>query len=115
MADYVGANVNQVIEGLGPRYFYGLRKLDDGTVYLATVDQLSQTDQITINIPGEVSENYEGFDFGQDFFEGRDVNHEKVFENLKYEQYRWDYQKINYYINDEGNLVARLNQPYNCT
>lgn len=112
MASYVGQGEQQLIDGMGPRYFYGIRKQDDGSVYLAEVDQLSQTDTITINVPGEVAENYDGFDFGQDFFEGRDVNHEKVFENLKYEQYRWDYQKINYYINDDGNLVARLNQPY---
>lgn len=112
MTSYVGTNANQVIDGLGTRYFYGLRKLDDGTVYLAVVDQLNPNDTIEINVPGDVTENYNDFDIGQDFTEGRDVNHEKVYGNLKYEQYRWDYQKINYYINDDGNLVARVNQPY---
>lgn len=112
MADYVGANVNQVIDGMGTRYFYGLRKQDDGSMYLATVDQLNPTDQIEINVPGDITENYNDFDIGQDFLEGRDVNHEKVYKNLKYEQYRWDYQKINYYINQDGNLVARVNDPY---
>jgi len=112
MANYIGQDVEGFFNGMGERYFYGLRKQDDGSIYLAVVDQMNPNDQITINVPGEVAENYDGFDFGQDFFEGRDVNHEKVFANLKYEQYRWDYQKINYYINDDGILVARLNQPY---
>ena len=46
MTSYVGTNANQVIDGLGTRYFYGLRKLDDGTVYLAVVDQLNPNDTI---------------------------------------------------------------------
>ena len=76
---------------------------------------MNPNDTIEINVPGNSAENYNDFDIGQDFFEGRDVNHEKVYANLKYEQYRWDYQKVNYYINDDGNLVARVNQPYNYT
>jgi hypothetical protein len=112
MANYIGGNMEQLIDGMNTRYFYGLRKLDDGTIYLAIVDQLNPNDQIEINVPGNSAENYNDFDIGQDFFEGRDVNHEKVYNNLKYEQYRWDYQKINYYINEDGNLVARVNQPY---
>tara|TARA_B100002019_G_scaffold283476_1_gene289920 strand:- start:154 stop:501 length:348 start_codon:yes stop_codon:yes gene_type:complete len=115
MTTYVGANIGTVENSINTRYFYGLRKLEDGTVYLAVVDQLNPSDIIEINVPGNSAENYNDFDIGQDFFEGRDVNHEKVYANLKYEQYRWDYQKVNYYINDDGNLVARVNQPYNYT
>lgn len=113
MTQYIGSNSSDLTSQMGERYFYGLRRNDDGEVFLAVLDQLSQTDAITINIPGNQEDNYDGFAVGQDFFEGRDVNHNKVFANLNYEQFRWDNRKINYYINDDGELVARLNQPYN--
>ena len=58
------------------------------------------------------SQNYEDFEQGQDFYEGRNVNHEIVYENLNYEQFRWDNRSINYYIDDSGNLVARINEGY---
>ena len=58
------------------------------------------------------AQNYEDFEQGQDFYEGRNVNHEKVYTNLNYEQFRWDNRSINYYIDDSGNLVARINEGY---
>ena len=60
----------------------------------------------------EPAQNFEDFDEAQDFFEGRNVNHEKVYLNLNYEQFRWDNRSINYYIDDSGNLVARVNEGY---
>ena len=113
MSTFIGSNPEELNNQMGSRYFYGLRRTDNGEVFLGLLDQLSQTDAITINIPGNPEDNYDGFEVGVDFFEGRDVNHNKIFDNLKYEQFRWDNRKINYYINDEGVLVARLNQPYN--
>ena len=47
-----------------------------------------------------------------DFIEGIDVNHDPVFANLRYQQYRWDDRSIFYYINDDGELVARINDSY---
>ena len=54
----------------------------------------------------------EDFEIGTDFFQGRDVNHNIVFDNLLYEQYRWDDRSIYYYIDDTGQLVARINTKY---
>ena len=52
-------------------------------------------------------------DEGVDFFEGRDVNHNLVFGNLNYEQYRWADANINYYLDQTtGQFVARVNQAY---
>jgi hypothetical protein len=47
-----------------------------------------------------------------DFFEGRDVEHTKIYDNLNYEQFRWDSRNILYYIDSEGQLVLRVNEPY---
>ena len=48
----------------------------------------------------------------EDFFEGRNPNHVLVFDNLVYEQMRWDEKNIYYYVNNEGELVLRINTKY---
>jgi hypothetical protein len=96
-----------------PRYFYALRREDSGELHFGKIDQLIASDQITINNPGTVDGNYENFEVGVDFFEGRDANHNLVFENLNYEQYRWDGRLLYYYIDDAGELVVRINEVYN--
>ena len=40
------------------------------------------------------------------------MNHEKVYENLNYEQFKWDNRSLMYYIDDSGNLVVRINEGY---
>ena len=110
MSNTVGQDTNVYLEnGVKDRYFYGLRRTDEGELYIGKVDQLSANDPITINLPGNFDDNYKDFDQGYDFYEGRDLNHSKPFKNLKYEQFRWDDVNLNYYINDEGEFVVRLN------
>ena len=110
MSNTVGQDTNVYLEnGVKDRYFYGLRRTDEGELYIGKVDQLSANDPITINLPGNIDDNYKDFDQGYDFYEGRDLNHSKPFVNLKYEQFRWDDVNLNYYINDEGEFVVRLN------
>ena len=106
MSNTVGQDTVVYLEnGIKSRYFYGLRRTDEGTLYIGKVDQLQANDPVTINVPGAIVDNYEGFDQGEDFYEGRDLNHAKPFKNLKYEQFRWDDVNLNYYINDEGERV----------
>lgn len=95
-----------------PRFFYALRRGADGSLYCVRSDQLRDSDSIQVNDPGEDTDNYEGFEVGIDFFEGRDVHHNKPYANLRYEQYRWDDRAIFYYIDDDGQLVARVNNGY---
>lgn len=95
-----------------PRFFLGLRRGEDGSLYLMRSDQLKDNQAIALNEPGVEEENYNDFEVGIDFFEGRDVYHNKVYENLRYEQYRWDDRSIFYYIDDDGQLVARINNGY---
>ena len=94
------------------RFFYGLRRTDAGELFFSKVDQLKATDSISVNKSGDPSGNYPNFAQGQDFYEGRDINHNLIYENLNYEQFRWDNKHILYYVNDEGELVARVNQNY---
>ena len=110
MSNTVGQDTNVYLEnGVKDRYFYGLRRTDEGELYIGKVDQLSANDPVTINLPGNIDDNCKEFDQGYDFYEGRDLNHSKPFKNLKYEQFRWDDVNLNYYINDEGEFVVRLN------
>lgn len=111
---YLGSSPLDLL-GSGPRYFYGLRKNANGSVFVEKSDQLKDGDSIEINNPGEPSGNYTDFESGVDFFEGITVNHQPVFTNLKYTQYRWDNRSINYYINANGELVARINQGHDYT
>jgi hypothetical protein len=110
MSNAVGQDINVYIQnGIKDRYFYGLRRTDEGELYIGKVDQLSANDPVSINNPGAIDDNYKNFDQGYDFFEGRDLNHAKPFKNLRYEQFKWDDVNLNYYINSEGELVVRIN------
>ena len=110
---YVGQIDLKDLLGEGvPRYFYGLRRTDNGELYLGKVDQLRADDSINLNNIGSTEDNFPDFDVGIDFYEGRDVNHNLVYENLNYEQYRWDGRDMFYYINDAGELVIRINEKY---
>lgn len=105
----IGQNIKSTITTHKDRFFYGLRRTDDGELYLAKVDQMSVNDSVTINNVGLASNNYNDWAEGQDFFDGRDVNHATIYTNLKYEQYKWDDINLYYYINADGELVVRIN------
>jgi hypothetical protein len=111
---YLGVDPNTRLGGT-PRFFYGLRKNENGSLFLVRSDQYKEADSIEINNPGDDSQNYNDFEVGVDFFEGIDVNHNTVYENLKYVQYKWDDRAIFYYVDDEGQLVARVNNGYTYT
>lgn len=115
MTYYIG-NENSLADLLGsdnPRYFYALRRDEGGTLYFAKIDQIKDTDGITINDPGLTENDYPDFEYGVDFFDGRlEEDHSRPYSNLHWDQYRWDSKNIYYYINANGELVARVNQPY---
>lgn len=98
--------------GNTPRFFYALRRDQNGSLYFVKNDNIKEGMMIEINRPGNESDNYNDFEVGVDFFEGVNANHQQVFENLNYPQYRWDNRPIFYYIDSEGNLIARINQGY---
>ena len=112
MSNYIGQTPDQILMGITNRFFYGLRRTDNGELFLSKVDQMKKDDSIQINKPGDPVNNFPNYQEGEDFFEGRDAFHDLVFENLNYEQYRWDNRNLYYYVNDEGELVVKINQAH---
>ena len=102
------------IETLGnsPRYWYALRRNEDGELFIVRSDQVTDKESYEINIPGDPTENFENFIPGTDFLDGIKADHEPEYENMYYTQYRWDDRSIFYYVDAQGMLVQRINQGY---
>lgn len=114
MTYYVGAiDVKQILGEGNPRYFLALRRSEEGELFFAKVDQIKDTDEIIINQPGLAENNFTEFEYGIDFFDGRlEIDHSRPYENLYWDQYRWDERLVFYYLDENGNLVIRINQAY---
>jgi hypothetical protein len=111
--NYVGAPDLSSLLGEGNiRYFYALRRDDEGFVYLTKVDQVLGDDVVQVNKAGDAADDFDNFEFGIDFFDGILDDKSRPFANLTFDQYKWDERNIYYYINDEGELVARINKKY---
>jgi hypothetical protein len=108
---YLGTSPEEAL-GDSPRYWYAIRRNEDGELFLLRSDQLKDKDSIELNIPGEPSENFEDFEPGVDYFEGISQDQEIAYKNLVWVQYRWDNRNMLYYIDDEGRLTQRINQGY---
>lgn len=102
------------VETLGdsPRYWYALRRNDDGELFFVKSDQLVDRDFYNINLPGDPTGNFEDFEAGIDYLEGIAEDHEVEYENLLYPQYKWDDRSLLYYVDDTGQLSLRINQNY---
>ena len=115
MTYYVGGelSLNDILGEGNPRFFYGLRRDESGTLFFSKIDQLRDTATITLNVPGPNGGNFEQFEYGIDFFDGRlAVDHSRPYPNLVFDQYRFDGKNCYYYINANGELVVRINQAY---
>lgn len=114
MTYYVGSNPQDVLGGLIKRYFYGMRKNQDGELFFTRVDQLGSgpDNQIIINELGVAGENFPDFEEGIDFLDGIDENHNIVYDNLRYQQFKWDNRNILYYIDDNGQFSIRISEAY---
>lgn len=98
-------------------FFYGINRNDtDGflTLYKVDVNDIDTTIPIqSPSIDPSGDRPFDKFEQGVDFFDGRDVEHNLVYDGLICEQYRWDSKNVFYFIDEEGNLTARINYPYN--
>jgi hypothetical protein len=115
MTYYVGGEVSQsdLLGSGNPRYFYALRRTDDGTLYFAKIDQLKDSGTIVVNDPGSAADDFQEFDYGVDYFDGRSAeDHSRPYANLHWDQYRWDNKNMYYYLDSDGNFVVRVNQAY---
>lgn len=112
MTYYVGQiDSKQILGDNNPRYFLALRRNDAGDLFFARLDQIKDQETIVVNIPGHAEENFQDFEYGIDYFDGRaEEDHSRSHPNLYFDQYRWDERNCFYYIDDNGNLVAKINQ-----
>jgi len=108
---YLGRSPEDTL-GDSPRYWYALRRNDDGELYIVRSDQVLDKEAYQLNVPGPPEENFEDFEPGVDFFDGINADHESAYENMYYPQYRWDNRSIFYYVDAQGVLVQRINQGY---
>ena len=108
---YLGRDPVETL-GNSPRYWYALRRNDDGELYIVRSDQVIDKEAYELNIPGAPEENFEDFEPGVDYFDGIAADHEVEYENLVFTQYRWDNRNILYYVDNEGRLTQRINQGY---
>jgi hypothetical protein len=115
MTYYIGNenSLADLVDSDSRRYFYALRRDDEGLLFFAKVDQIHGTDTVVINNPGLAENDFTDFEYGVDFFDGRSAaDHSRPYSNLRWDQYRWDNKNIFYYLDDAGNFVARINQKY---
>lgn len=114
MSYYIGTSPTDVIGSFIKRYFYGMRRNDDGELFLIVADQLAgNQDSVTINELGISEDNFLDFEEGIDFLDGIDANHNIVYKNLRYQQIRWDDRSLVYYVEpNTGQFVQRVTETY---
>jgi len=115
MTYYVGNDPKTINDSFIKRYFYGLRRNDDGELFLVRLDQLSSGDENIVIINNEASsdENFPDFEEGIDFLDGIDEDHNIVYENLRYPQIKWEGRSITYFIDDvTGEFTLRVSEGY---
>jgi len=113
MTYYVGSNPQDVLSGFIKRYFYGLRRNDDGELFLVRVDQLTGDAVAVINDIGIDENNFLDFEEGINFLEGIDQNHDVVHPNLRYTQFKWDGRPLTYFVDPvDGQFILRVGEDY---
>jgi len=116
MSYFIGTTSQDVLNGFIKRYFYGLRRNDDGELFLVRSDQLQGGDEnvVTINQVGVAENNYLDFEEGIDFLDGLDAEHEVLYPNLRYPQLKWDSRSLSYFIDPvDGQFIQRISQGSN--
>lgn len=115
MSYFIGNTPEQTANGFIKRYFYGLRRNDDGELFLVRVDQLQGGDEnvVVINDLGIEEENFPDFEEGIDFLDGIDADGNVVYPNLRYPQIKWDGRSLIYYIDPAtGFFIQRISEGY---
>lgn len=106
---YLGTSPDEAL-GESPRYWYALRRNQDGELFFVRSDQLIDKESYEINFPGDSIDDFIDFETGFDYLDGIDADHELEYNNLKYPQYRWDDRPLLYYVDSEGRLSQRIGQ-----
>jgi len=113
MSYYIGTGPADVINSFIKRYFYGMRRNDDGEMFLLKSDQQKGgEDAITINEVGEASGNFPDFEEGINYLDGINETHDIVYKNLRYQQLKWDNRSLLYYVDSDGYLVLKVSEKH---
>lgn len=115
MSYYIGSSPKDVLDGLIKRYFYGMRRNNDGELFFIKADQLNggASNSVVINDLGAPEENFLDFEEGIDFLEGVDADHNIEYDNLRYQQIKWDGRSLTYYIEPStGQFIQRISEGY---
>lgn len=113
MSRYIGISPEKVLDGFAKKFLYGLRRNDDGELFLIRADQLGTGDDnsIVINEQGSSDENFPDFEEGIDFLDGVDEDHDIVYANLRYTQLKWDDRSLLFYIDsDTGQFIQLISE-----
>jgi hypothetical protein len=112
--NYLGAvGSDSALGESSQRFFYALRTDEEGNIYFTKIDIWMSDESVEINLPGDVGDDWEFFEVGVDYFDGKNPEtHVKDIPNLKFDQYRFDSRSLYYYINGNGELVVRYNKSY---
>mgnify|MGYP006077011487 FL=1 len=113
MSYFIGTSPEAVVNGFIKRYFYGLRRNDDGELFLIRIDQLAGDETAVINDVGIGENNFLDYEEGIDFLEGVDIDHNVVYQNLRYPQLKWDSRLLTYYVDPvDGQYIISISQDY---
>jgi hypothetical protein len=112
---YIGVTPDRFFDGFERKFLYGLRRNDDGEVFLIKINQAApeEDNSIVINDTGPVEENFPDFEEGIDFLSGVDEDRNVVYDNLRYTQIKWDNRSMTFYIEpDSGQFVQRVSKGF---
>ena len=83
----MGQSITDMVNQTDARYFYGLRRTDDGELFFAKIDQLHAGESLQLNVEGDPANNYEDFEMGENFYEGRlQVDQANINRKLEYKK-----------------------------
>ena len=66
MTQYAGNDANFAMQKIDGRYFYGLRRTEQGELFFTKVDQLDPNEVVQINKPGDPEKNFNEFESAED-------------------------------------------------
>jgi hypothetical protein len=110
MTRYIGAT-----GGLPPNYFYKLTRDASGYLVFTKVDLNADGTAVVINNNAVSTdpEQQQQFDISSDVVViNVDANHELINQAAGHSQYKIKPEDLVYFINDQGNMIVRINGGY---
>lgn len=111
MSNYIGEGP---ISRENRKFFYKITRNSDNDLILTKINTNASTEEIVLNDPSIAGEQHVFQGFGTDYTViNTDANHEVIDDPLGVSQYMIRNDDVNYYIDENGNFIARINKKYN--